>query len=798
MNSLRLLKKTIVFVAGSCGAILSMTLLVVGEEVTIADRSASIQGVADVALPVRWHTIDSGNYKLETDLENLYIALYNTTNLPLQLIDDPAVAAQPVVNIYRQTGIQFGRTFSIKLDALACDLNPDVCNRNRIPADENAIQSALSHVGGYKASKGKWSQDGSVSIVVPSLTFEVGTAIIDAAFETGLLDEKSITALTSQSQEGVPEVDCSDWKRTCFEVIQRLNKAIFDPKRGGKSVNNTIKIPRTELLTNISLHELGKQGLSAKFNSPQYTKNLVTGNVNTNVGFTDAWRKLLVGRGAVELATEALSKNITSINLVEPQANHENFDDVDVPITVPSGDSTLEQPIVPVIESAAVDASKMEIFNLINHPFKNTDLPFPDYLKRPIDITVFDFAYDSEHCGLAENIVVDADLWPAHQPQLDRERATDCGTPSEEGANKAHDHGTHVLGVIASRFDENHMSGHNPFAKLRYVPLDQPAMRNAKYVKKIRGKIREISSDQDLDKTSIVNISWKYPQNFEGLDLMMRTIQESGEMMLFVVAAGNGGHNFSTVCSVQPACLHSFENVLTVVGLNRSQNKPEIWIEDSANGSNTHPGFGVGAIATDVTSTVFGGYVAPMSGTSQAAPQVAAAASLILSRFEDQFSVEQPRLLPIRVKNRLIYTSDLFPSMNGKLKGGRLNVLHALDMARARLTIDRDGALEHHSGNLLDVPPMGANPYIECVIGPESRKLQIRLRHLRRMEYDDARRKYVVFYQEQDASRDTPLTRINDCRLNTRYNVATFDSDEVNGELSFQLRNIRSYISPMF
>lgn len=186
-----------------------------------------------------------------------------------------------------------------------------------------------------------------------------------------------------------------------------------------------------------------------------------------------------------------------------------------------------------------------------------------------------------------------------------------------------------------------------------------------------------------------------------------------------------------------------------------------------------------------------------MSGTSQAAPQVAAAASLLLSRFEEQFSVEQPKLLPIRIKNRLIYTSDLFPSMNGKLKGGRLNVSRALDMARAHIAIDRDGTVEHHGGDLLAVPQMGTNAYIECVVGPEAEKIQIRLSNLRRMEYDEARRKYVVLYQTLGARRDSPLIRINDCRLNTRFNQATFDSEEV-GELAFQLRDIRSYISPMF
>jgi|GEM_PF-1113099 len=773
------------------GLILASLSLARAEEITAADRSESIQGIADVALPVSWHTVDSGDYRFETDLENLYVALYNTVNLPLTLVDDPQLAAQPIVNLFRSEGIYFGRSFSVRLDALLCDLNPSVCKRERVPAGPEAIRSAIGHVGGYVASKGVWSQDGSVPLVVPAISFEVGAAIVEQAFRPELLQQDTIERQSTSAIDGVPSVDCSDWNRSCFEVVQRLNRVWFDPKRSDEAQGGTIKLPKTELIAELAIHELGSTGLPDKFSDARFTKQLVASNVSTSQQFSPAWQQTLRQLGAVELLTTTLADNITSVNSVRPQSSH-------VTGGTDAGPTDPGQVENPGVVVAALDPSDAELFDLINHPFKHPDQPFPDYLKRPVGITVFDFAFDSQHCGLVGHFDLDNSLWPSHQPQLDRERTTDCGAPSSEPANRAHDHGTHVSGIIASSFQGKGHVGLNPFAKLRYVPLDQPAMRDARYIQQIRKKIRDISLDQDLETTGIVNISWKYQPNFNGPDAIRQSIRENDEVMLFVVAAGNDGQNYSAYCPDQPACFYAFDNVLTVVGLDRDHDRPGVWVASGEGGSNTNPEFGIGAIASDITSTVFGGYTAPMSGTSQAAPQVAAAASLVQSRFEAQFSVEQPRLLPIRIKNRLIYTSDLFPSINGKLKGGRLNVSRALDMARAHLTLEREGGLEHHPGNLLDVPSMGANPYIECLTGPQGDVLQIRLRHLRRLEYDSARRKHVVIYQAQGESRDSPLIRVNDCRLTTRYNVATFDSDQANGQLSFQLRDIRSYVSPMF
>ena len=204
------------------------------------------------------------------------------------------------------------------------------------------------------------------------------------------------------------------------------------------------------------------------------------------------------------------------------------------------------------------------------------------------------------------------------------------------------------------------------------------------------------------------------------------------------------------------------------------------------------------AVAAGVLSTTYSNHTGRMSGTSQAAPQVAAAASLIYSRFRSQFTVEQPELMPIRVKNRLIYTSDIFNNLLTKVQGGRLNVGRALDMARDYLVIKTpDGELADHHGIITgfgDFP--NGPPFIKCRRN-NGTVTDIRKDDLRRMFFDEPRRKYVVFFNPA-GNRDGPLERISDCRLLTRTHVGMIESDETGTEISFQFRDIRDYISPMF
>jgi len=151
------------------------------------------------------------------------------------------------------------------------------------------------------------------------------------------------------------------------------------------------------------------------------------------------------------------------------------------------------------------------------------------------------------------------------------------------------------------------------------------------------------------------------------------------------------------------------------------------------------------------------------------------------------------------VKNRLIYTSDLFNNLLTKVRGGRLNVGRALDMARHRVVIKAvDGSRQVHHGLVTKFGNFSAGEeYIECK-HKNSQIQRINFGDLRRMFYDEPRRKYVVFFNSEPGNRDSPLNRIHDCFLQTRSHIAVLESEDSDEEVSFEFRDIRDYISPMF
>src|SRR5690606_735232 len=137
---------------------------------------------------------------------------------------------------------------------------------------------------------------------------------------------------------------------------------------------------------------------------------------------------------------------------------------------------------------------------------------------------------------------------------------------------------------------------------------------------------------------------------------------------LIVAAAGNENRNLENEanCRITPACFYNLPNVVTVVGIDRSPDAPRIWKKNSAQGSNHSRKFAIAAVADHVWSTARGNKLGMTSGTSIAAPQVTAAASLVISAAEhllaSQIGELGARLPPKVVKGRLIYTADVFPT----------------------------------------------------------------------------------------------------------------------------------------
>lgn len=95
---------------------------------------------------------------------------------------------------------------------------------------------------------------------------------------------------------------------------------------------------------------------------------------------------------------------------------------------------------------------------------------------------------------------------------------------------------------------------------------------------------------------------------------------------IFVAAAGN--HDETTGCSISPACIES-KNVISVIGLDLDEHDHLKILKHSNHGWRYHD---IGAIGANVVSSVDGGMIGPLSGTSQAAPLVSAAIGHLIRR----------------------------------------------------------------------------------------------------------------------------------------------------------------------
>jgi hypothetical protein len=300
------------------------------------------------------------------------------------------------------------------------------------------------------------------------------------------------------------------------------------------------------------------------------------------------------------------------------------------------------------------------------------------------------------------------------------------------------------------------------------------------------------------DPVKIANISWQY-SNQTNVDLIKSAVSSLEQSTLFVVAAGNLKKELNkSSCGDYPACFGDLSNVIVVGGLDRSNMPPKLWNTAGDQGSNWGGSVSLSAVAQDVLSTTSRSYTGRMSGTSQAAPQVTAAAALLYSVYKTHHEIDAPVLLPIRIKNRLIYTSDLFNELLTKSQGGRLNIERALETASDQVQITVNNETKFYKGKLTKFGnfPVGSE-YIECRLN-SGRVMPIQYSALRRMFFDGFRQKYIIFYNAVADNRDSPLLRITDCDLTTRTHEVVFEPAPGGSEIRFQFRDIQDFVSNMF
>lgn len=409
---------------------------------------------------------------------------------------------------------------------------------------------------------------------------------------------------------------------------------------------------------------------------------------------------------------------------------------------------------------ASSEGSRQKIFELISHPFAHkADIPSGHIL-----IGVFDTWLDATHCDIASSITSYID--PGEKPP-GVENGKPCGTRGN--SSEPFDHGTHVVGLLAGSMNSKSGPGMSPNARIYFVRINPQAMKSddSVYLNHVAERLNAIYKN---DRPEVVNLSFQYPFPPGRNDTFLSAIAHNRHT-LFVAAAGNYDQELLSggLCAVRPACAGT-ANLITVASLDLSLDKPVL---DSSNyGSAVH----IAAPGKNVMSSISGGRMGTMSGTSQAAPLVAGAASLLL--------LQNPKLYPEQVKNRLIYTSDLFPSLYGRVLGGRLNVSRALAFESAQLSLVSGQSLQGQVVNLTSSV---------ALFDTKTRtKLNPLWSQIRRLKYEKQANSYTMFWKPGN---DEPLKRSFVVPQNSKQKLL-LSSEQTPPEItSYTLGQIDDYVA---
>lgn len=254
-------------------------------------------------------------------------------------------------------------------------------------------------------------------------------------------------------------------------------------------------------------------------------------------------------------------------------------------------------------------------------------------------------------------------------------------------------HGTHVLGMLAAKHNDQGVGGllgDVPNLSYLVIPFEEDDLQtDARLNLRLADSLRRAITKQGV---RLFNFSSTYRlKNDGGRDEIRELIKQWKKRVLFVAAAGKHGENAEEgICPARPACFaRSMPNVIAVVGLEDELDDVQLLKHvnnDKVNfltnyGAST---FGLGAPARNIVSTVGKGGFGPMTGTSQAAPQVTAAAALLM---------QLTSLSPAEVRERLIYSSRLSTSAVSLVQGGALDASAAL-LERDWLRLENNCFLE--------------------------------------------------------------------------------------------------------
>jgi subtilisin family serine protease len=282
-------------------------------------------------------------------------------------------------------------------------------------------------------------------------------------------------------------------------------------------------------------------------------------------------------------------------------------------------------------------------------------------------IAVIDSGVDYTHPDLAANMWINPGetlngLDDDGNGYVDDIYGCDCGDSDGDPMDEYY-HGTHVAGIVAACGNNGiGITGVSWHAKIMALKVCDV---NLKQYKSYKIKAIEYALDKGA---KLSNNSWGSYTYSQALYDAIRIAGAKGH--LFVAAAGNNGTDNDGTKPAYPAS-HDLDNIISVTATNQFDNL--FWFSNYGPSSVdlAAPGIGIySTFPTYMTSTMsnkgFSTDYGYRSGTSQAAPYVTGAASLIWSRF--------PTLNNLQVKDQILNTVEPLPSLAGKtVTGGILS-----------------------------------------------------------------------------------------------------------------------------
>ncbi|WP_324752794.1 S8 family peptidase [Roseovarius sp. Pro17] len=716
-------------------------------------------------LVLEWRSKGENAAELSTEMETFYLSLFNSGNLTLRKIKmDKSPFAERVL---RDEKLFFGAYFPQSIDAMMCDLNPHLCRRDRNAASERQLRSLTSHVAGYVISQGRWRTKLGDTITVPDYNFRTITTLTRQQVPS----DWDVSQFTVSAQ-----MDCSAFKGSCDDVIARFNPPIINAPGGMRSVT----LPQLQLQTAVTLRTDPQSKLVRSLVGSLVTSDRSKVFVDPTAIFAPAWQKQFASISLNDLALKILQPNLRTTGSVKDYG-------------------LSDEPLV---------ADQIDLFKLIHHPFANME-ELSEQHRHPVDVVIIDSAVTQGHCDLPSLILGDGEVLDPPETEEGVASDVDADTTVVPASTVAEtqvecseidplalsqsEHGAAVAGVIASPENGRGMVGINPYARLHMISFDKTLSRDRQIVR----LAEQIMVDIPVG-VRVANLSFGLLPDFQGNGEVENALRIYESRLLIVAAAGNEAKMLNNGCSLIPACLNALENVITVVGLNDSFENPAPW-RTASQGSNTSPRFEIGAPAMNVLTTTSGNVFARMSGTSFAAPQVTAAASLIFSTGEfiygDNPEVLQTggQLAPKVVKDRLIYTADFFPGLNGQILAGRLNIERAINLQYAQF--------ELFDGRRIVGQVVGGPDTIACRSPDPAEQFQSWW-NIRRLTFNDAKDRHILFQHvgAGDGSRYSELDRNGSCLVATLSPMVDVrvTIDGVPEVVSFPFREIRDYTSPLF